>query len=57
MSLAVPILLNLRLFEACLTISPCPEEIADPFEDTANVLFEVVDDDEEEEGVINNVIT
>ena len=56
MSLAVPILLNLRLFEACLTISPCPEEIAGPFEDTANVLFEVVDDDEEE-GVINKVVT
>ena len=50
MSLAVPILLNLRLFEACLTVSSCQE-------DTANVLFEVVDDDDEEEGVINNVIT
>ena len=32
-------------------------EIADPFEGPANVLFGVVDDDDEEEGVINKVIT
>ena len=46
--------LDLRLFEACLTISSCPEEMADPFEGPANVLFEVVDDEEE---VINKVMS
>ena len=38
MSLAVPLLLDLRLFSQ--------EEMADPFEGPANVLFEVVDDDD-----------
>ena len=46
MSLAVPSLLDLRPFSQ--------EEMADPFEGPANVLFEVVDDEEE---VINKVIT
>ena len=45
------------LSRACLTISSCQVEIADPFEGPANVLFGVVDDDDEEEGVINKVIT
>ena len=38
MSLAVPLLLDLRLFSQ--------EEMADPFEGPANVLFEAVDDDD-----------
>ena len=37
-SLAVPLLLDLRLFSQ--------EEMADPFEGPANVLFEAVDDDD-----------
>ena len=46
MSLAVPLILDLRLFSQ--------EEMADPFEGPANVLFEVVDDEEE---VINKVMS